>query len=75
VQTGPLHLGPGKIDLPRPLAEADLAVASELIGVTGKYFRLNGEARSSIASYDREQACRLWDLSVKFTGLSHRPVV
>jgi NAD(P)-dependent dehydrogenase (short-subunit alcohol dehydrogenase family) len=46
-----------------------LAVASDLTGVTGKYFRLTDEAKSSPASYDREEAGGLWDLSVKLTGL------
>jgi NAD(P)-dependent dehydrogenase (short-subunit alcohol dehydrogenase family) len=51
-----------------------LAVASDLIGVTGKYFRLTRETKSSPASYDREQAGRLWDLSVQLTGLTRRPL-
>jgi len=57
----------------RPLIH--LAVANELIGVTGKYFRFNGEAKSSTASYDQEQARRLWDLSVRLTGLADQPLV
>ena len=70
------HLVKGNLASPRHGARPliHVAVASELIGVTGKYFRFNGESKSSTASYDREQARRLWDLSVRLTGLADQPL-
>ncbi len=47
-----------------------LASSAEVEGVTGKYFEKSTQKRSSRASYDEAMAGRLWDLSMKITGLS-----
>lgn len=39
-------------------------------GMTGKYFDKWAEARSSMASHDRETAARLWKASEELTGLA-----
>lgn len=46
-----------------------LATAPEVEGVTGKYFIKRREARSSAASHDPAVARRLWEESVKLTGV------
>lgn len=46
-----------------------LASSPEVEGVTGKYFVRCRPRRSSKASYDREAAARLWDVSAAMTGL------
>jgi NAD(P)-dependent dehydrogenase (short-subunit alcohol dehydrogenase family) len=46
-----------------------LAASEQVAGVTEKYFVRNREVQSAPASYDREQARRLWDLSARLTGL------
>ena len=56
----------------RPLVH--LAVSNGLAGVTGKYFRRDQQVDSSPASRDRQQARRLWELSVRLTGLTRLPV-
>jgi retinol dehydrogenase 14 len=40
-----------------------LAAAPEVEGVSGRYFVRKEEQRSSAASYDRDTAARLWDVS------------
>jgi NAD(P)-dependent dehydrogenase (short-subunit alcohol dehydrogenase family) len=48
-----------------------LARAPELAGVTGKYFDDDGkEVRSSRVSYDQDLQRKLWDVSMKKTGLA-----
>ena len=47
-----------------------LATDPELSGVSGRYFRPEGEAQSSKASYDEDLASRLWKESERLTGLS-----
>ncbi len=47
-----------------------LATDPELSGVSGRYFRPEGEAQSSMASYDEDLASRLWKESERLTGLS-----
>lgn len=47
-----------------------LATDPELSGVSGRYFRPEGEAQSSKASYDEELAARLWRESERLCGLS-----
>jgi NAD(P)-dependent dehydrogenase (short-subunit alcohol dehydrogenase family) len=47
-----------------------LASAPELEGVTGSYFREQGEIRPSAAALDDEAARRLWRLSEELTGLA-----
>jgi NAD(P)-dependent dehydrogenase (short-subunit alcohol dehydrogenase family) len=49
-----------------------LASAAEVEGLSGRYFVRCKEKRSSEASYDREAAVRLWDVSVNLTGLDRR---
>lgn len=46
-----------------------LATAPEIKGTTGRYFADCRARRSSPASYDREAARRLWDVSAEMTGL------
>jgi len=46
-----------------------LATAPELAGVTGKYFVQGRLVASSEASYDREAARRLWEVSLELTRL------
>ena len=47
-----------------------LATSQEVEGVSGKYFSNQKPVRSSAASYDKEAAKRLWDVSLELTGLS-----
>jgi NAD(P)-dependent dehydrogenase (short-subunit alcohol dehydrogenase family) len=47
-----------------------LATSPDVEGVTGKYFVDKKSVRSSEASYDREAAKKLWDVSMELTGLS-----
>ena len=47
-----------------------LATSPEVEGVTGKYFSNQKPVRSSEASYDKEAAERLWNVSLELTGLS-----
>lgn len=51
----------------RPLIH--LAVAANLLGLTERYFCRTGETKSSPASYDIDEAKRLWELSVGLMGL------
>lgn len=46
-----------------------LATSPEVKGVTGKYFVNQKEARSSKASYNKEAAMRLWQVSLELSGL------
>lgn len=46
-----------------------LATAAEVEGVTGRYFERQVAVRSSPESYDAAAAARLWDASVKLTGV------
>ena len=46
-----------------------LATSSEVEGVTGKYFKNDEAVLSSNASYDKEAAQKLWDISAELTGL------
>jgi len=47
-----------------------LATSPEVAGVSGKYFVNQKPVRSSDASYDREAARQLWDISLELTGLA-----
>jgi len=46
-----------------------LATAIEVREITGKYFFDKKEIKSSPASYDKEAAMKLWQLSLKLTGV------
>lgn len=46
-----------------------LAASSQMEGISGKYFTRCKEAPSSRISYDREIALRLWEASLRMTGL------
>ena len=46
-----------------------VATAPELAGLTGRYFRAEGEARSSPRSYDVATRERLWSVSAGLVGL------
>ena len=47
-----------------------LATSPEVDHVSGKYFFEKRELKSSDGSYDTEAGRRLWEMSVKFAGLS-----
>ena len=51
-----------------------LAGAPEVAGLSGKYFDKCRPVRSSPASYDRNTACRLWDISAELTSLGKEGV-
>jgi NAD(P)-dependent dehydrogenase (short-subunit alcohol dehydrogenase family) len=46
-----------------------LATSPDVAGVTGKFFAKKSERKSSKESYDRDEARRLWDISMKLSGL------
>ncbi len=48
-----------------------LATSPEVEGVSGKYFVNQKPVRSSDASYDKEAASLLWNVSLELTGLSN----
>lgn len=48
-----------------------LAASPDVEGITGKYFIKKGEVASSPESYNQEIARRLWDQSLKLTGLAY----
>jgi NAD(P)-dependent dehydrogenase (short-subunit alcohol dehydrogenase family) len=50
-----------------------LASSPEVEGVTGQYFANERPRSSAKASYDRDAAGRLWDLSAELVGLSSTP--
>jgi hypothetical protein len=50
-------------------AMARLVTDPSLEGVSGRYFEIDEEARSSEESYDREKASELWDESSALVGL------
>jgi retinol dehydrogenase-14 len=52
------------------LVSLKLATDAALAGVSGRYFRPEGEAQSSKQSYDPDLARRLWEVSEKLTGLA-----
>jgi hypothetical protein len=47
-----------------------LAASKEVEGVSGKYFYKKRSVKSSKASYSKETAKRLWELSVNLSGFS-----
>lgn len=51
-----------------------LATDPKLIDVSGRYFKPTGEARTSPASYDRELARRLWEVSERLVGEAEAPL-
>ena len=61
----------GKLISPKKAAETIiyLATAKEVSEITGKYFFDKKEIKSSPASYDKEAALKLWQLSLKLTGI------
>ena len=50
-------------------ALARLVTDPSLEGISGRYFEVGGEARSSEESYDREKAAELWETSAELVGL------
>jgi NAD(P)-dependent dehydrogenase (short-subunit alcohol dehydrogenase family) len=59
------------VSSPRAAARAlaRLAVAPELAGISGSYFRGERESRSSNESYDEARAARLWVESAELVGV------
>lgn len=51
-----------------------LASSSELSEITGKYFFEKKEITSSPSSYDKDAALKLWQMSLKLTGIDHPPI-
>jgi NAD(P)-dependent dehydrogenase (short-subunit alcohol dehydrogenase family) len=47
-----------------------LAGSPDVEGVSGRYFTRCRARRSSTASYDRDAAAQLWDISARMTGLA-----
>lgn len=60
-----------KLISPQKAAETILYLSSsgEVSGITGKYFFQKKQISSSPASYDREAAMKLWQLSLKLIGI------
>jgi NAD(P)-dependent dehydrogenase (short-subunit alcohol dehydrogenase family) len=50
-------------------AEVFLAVSPELESTTGHYFNQRAEARADPQAYDEKARSRLWELSLRLTGL------
>jgi len=50
-------------------AEVFLATSPAINGTTGKYFNVTSEARADDQAYDAQARKKLWDLSMKLTGL------
>lgn len=48
-----------------------LASSDEVSNVSGQYFNNKKPVKSSKLSYDKEVAKKLWDMSIKMTGLEH----
>ncbi len=83
VATGFGHNRPGPLDIAFKLAtpfllspekgartSVYLASSPEVAGVSGKYFARCKPRRSAAASYNRDTARRLWDVSLQMTGLA-----
>ena len=51
-----------------------LATSRELTETTGKYFFEKNEINSSSASYNKEAASKLWQLSLNLTGIDDPPI-
>ncbi|MCJ7553218.1 MAG: SDR family oxidoreductase [Ignavibacteriaceae bacterium] len=51
-----------------------LTSSPKVAGVTGKYFYLKKEKKSSPESYDEEAAKKLWDLSLKICGMEDQTI-
>jgi NAD(P)-dependent dehydrogenase (short-subunit alcohol dehydrogenase family) len=60
-----------KLISPQKAAETIVYLSSsgEVSGITGKYFFKKKEISSSPASYNRDAALKLWQLSLKLTGI------
>ena len=67
-----IRLGRPFMISPKKGAETPIYLASspEVEGVTGKYLYKKKENQSSKESYDGDEAKRLWDVSLKLTGLA-----
>ena len=65
-------IAPSLLVSPEQAAETPiwLATSSEVEGLNGKYFHNKKEIKSHPVSYDIELGKRLWDISVKMTGLN-----
>ena len=50
-------------------AETYLALSPELEDVTGKYFNVKSQAKADSQAYDANARKKLWDISIKLTGL------
>ena len=65
-----------KLISPQKAAETIVYLASseEVSETTGKYFFEKNEINSSPASYSSEAASKLWQLSLKLTGIDDPPI-
>lgn len=65
-----------RLGVPFSTAEASGRVLARIVtdpsleGVSGRYFEIGEEARSSEESYDREKAQELWETSAALVGLA-----
>jgi len=53
-------------------AEVFLAVSPQLENVTGKYFNVKKESKTIAQAYDANARKRLWELSLRLTGLKEK---
>jgi NAD(P)-dependent dehydrogenase (short-subunit alcohol dehydrogenase family) len=60
-----------KLITPKKAAETIVYLASskDISNISGKYFFEKKEINSSVASYDKEAAVKLWQMSAKLTGI------
>ena len=65
-----------KLISPQKAAETIVYLSSshDVSSITGKYFFEKKEINSSPASYNREAALKLWQLSLKLTGIDDSPI-
>jgi NAD(P)-dependent dehydrogenase (short-subunit alcohol dehydrogenase family) len=65
-----------KLISPQKAAETIVYLASsdEVSETTGKYFFEKKEIRSSPSSYSKDTALKLWQLSLKLTGIDYPPI-
>lgn len=65
-----------KLISPKKAAETIVYLSSslEVSGITGKYFFEKNEINSSPASYSKDAALNLWELSLKLTSIDDPPI-
>ena len=68
------HVLAGNLAGPAEAAKTSiyLSTSPDVQGITGKYFFNKKQVPSSDASYDKEAARHLWEVSLELTGLSKK---